>query len=418
MAKERIKIGLVFTTDFRGFPPGGGQPTVEIFLKLAEPYPFDVWLLGASTRADEPVGKLSYRRIHGKDYPFIPLLKLDAEKDRDRKPRVPIRVQALAAYIWRRRLVESMKFDVLYLHEPQAFPFLWPKRQPVLYHIHGTQESAAEFSRYALIRTKPFLHFYRKAIYAMFRRIDEFIAIDEESYDLYTKLMPYRRDRFHLLPTAIDVEEFRPLPGIERHELRRQFGLPESGPLALYVGRLSWKKGVDLVIRAFALVAQRNPEISLAIAGDGEDTQMLKDLTRELGVSGRVFFLGALPHLPDPALPRLYNCADVSVVASFHESLALVITEALACGVPVVSTTVGIAPKVIHDGKTGFLLKTRSPEEMASRITQAIALRSTAGPDCVSAAADYALTSQQICNVIRDMARPLMSETADSLAAV
>lgn len=418
MAKERIKIGLVFTTDFRGFPPGGGQPTVEIFLKLAEPYPFDVWLLGASTRPDEPVGQLGHRRIHGRDYPFIPLLRLDAEKDRDRKPRVPIRVQALAAYVWRRKLVESLKFDILYLHEPQAFPFLWPKRQPVLYHIHGTQESAAEFSRYALIRTKPFLHFYRKAIFAMFRRIDEFIAIDEESYGLYTKLMPDRRDRFHLLPTAIDVEEFRPLRGTNRRELRQQFRLPESGPLVLYVGRLSWKKGVDLAIRGFALAAERNPDISLAVAGDGEDSQMLKDLARELGLSGRIFFLGPVPHLPDPALPRLYNCADVTVVGSFHESLALVITEALACGVPVVSTTVGIAPKVVHDGKTGFLLKTRDPKEMAARITQAIALRPTAGPDCVSAAADYALTSKQICRVIEQMAGLPASETTDHLAAV
>jgi glycosyltransferase involved in cell wall biosynthesis len=86
------------------------------------------------------------------------------------------------------------------------------------------------------------------------------------------------------------------------------------------------------------------------------------------------------------------------------------ITKALACGVPVVSTAVGIAPKAIRDGQTGFLLKTRDPERMASRMTQAIALGPSAGLDCVSVARVCALTSRQTCRVIAGMVVQLLKD--------
>lgn len=404
--EKKTRIGIVFAGNFRGRQGGGTQPTIKIFLKYAQERPFDIYLLGMSTSKDEPVGQVFKRTIYGREYPFIPLFYYDAAHYANQKPFVPVRVQAFWAYVLRRGLVKSLQFDVLYLHTPEALPFLWFKRQPILYHMHNPQEAEVTYSRYPIARTRAFGYIYSKVVRSILERSDEFIIIDEESYKLYTRRMPARKERFHLFPTSIDVDEFRAIPGFDRQDVRRRFGLPPEGKIVLYVGRLAWKKGVDLVLQAFSLVANQVPDAYLAIAGDGDERPKLEALVRDLHLDGRVFFLGYVPHLPSPDLPLLYNCVDAFVLASFHESLALVIAESLACGTPVISTPVGIAPKVVREGVTGFVVQSRNPAEMARRIVQIIRDGQYDRAACVKAGHEYAGASEQICDVIQQMYNP------------
>jgi glycosyltransferase involved in cell wall biosynthesis len=403
MDKSVIRIGLIFATDYQGYPPGGCQPTIEIFLKGARDRSFDITLFGVTTDGNEAVGQVSQRRIYGREYPFVPLFYLDAARYANRKPLVPVRVQTVLAYLRHRRQIDAMKFDLLYLHGVETLPFLWPKRQPVLYHFHGPEETAAQYSRYSIFQSPAFVYLYGKAIQSILERADQFIAIDPETYDRYTQRVPHRKERFHLFPTAIDVDQFRPLDGFDRRAARLRFGLPPEGKMVLYVGRLSWRKGVDLLFRAFSLVAAQVPDAFLAIAGMGEDRRALESLAHELKLDGRVFFLGKVAHLPSPDLPSLFNAADVSVVTSLQESLALVITEALACGTPVISTPVGIAPKVIRDGVTGYMVQSREPSEMAMRLVQIIQDGKYDRAECVAAAQEYGETSKPICDVIEQL---------------
>ena len=398
-----IRIATVFACDFRGYPPGGMQPTIEIFLKGVRNRPFDIWLFGLTTSRDEPVGKVSKRRIYGRDYPFVPLFYLDAQRYKDRKPFVPVRVQAFGAYLRNQRLIESLNFDVLYLHGVETFAFLLRKRRPVLYHLHGPEEEAAEYSRYKIVQTRAFRYFHRLVIRKILETADQFIAIDPETYNRYTRWLPARKERFHLFPTAIDVDEFRPLPNFDRGAARRAFGLPAEGKMVLFVGRLSWRKGIDLAVRAFAQVAAQEPDTFMAVAGMGEDRAALEGLVRDLNVHKKVFFLGKVPHLPSPEMPRLFNCADVLVLTSLQESLALVITEALASGTPVVSTPVGIAPTVIQDGVTGYLVQSREPAEMAARVLEILRERKYDRDACVQVARPYGETSLPICDVIEQL---------------
>ena len=395
-----IRIGLIFACDYKGFPPGGSQPTIEIFLKGARGRPFDVWLFGLTTSQDERVGEVSKRTIYGREYPFVPLFYLDVDRYKNRKPLIPVRVQSFIAYLRYRRLINSLGFDLLYLHGPETIPFVFRKRERVLYHFHGPDEEAAEYSRYSIFKTRAFAHLYARGINAILERADQFIVIDPESYGRYTERMPHRKERFHLFPTAIDVEQFRPLPNFDPRAVRQDLGLPPEGKIVLFVGRLSWRKGGDLALRAFSLVAAKDRHALFVVAGIGEDRAALEALVRELGLEKQVFFLGKVPHLPSLDLPRLFNCANVLVVASLQESLALVITEALACGTPVVSTPVGIAPTVVRNGITGYLLESREPAEMAGRIRQVLYDGAYDRDACVAAAQAYGETSRPICDVI------------------
>ena len=395
---KRIRIALAMPTDFEQWPTGGGLPTAKIFLKYARSYPFDFTLFGLSWRPDEQPGKEYRRTIYGVDYPFIPLNRGAPEVLDDRRPAIPLRLQTFAACLRRGRLITDGPFDLLYLHAPELMPLMLRNRQPILYNFHGIEEAGAQYSRYALFRSVAFLQAYQHVIGFIVNRADQLICVDQESYARYTGRWPERAPDFHLVWTATDVERFAP---IERAPaLRTGLGLPVDRGIVLYVGRLSSKKGVDLIIDACARLALERDDLALVIAGDGEERAALEEQARRLGLAERTFFFGKVAY---DDLPKLYNCADVSVVASHHESLGLVINEALACGTPVVSTRVGIAPLVIRDGENGYLLPERTAEALARGIDAALRLGPAASPKCVAAAAEYGRTSERICQVILDM---------------
>jgi len=145
----------------------------------------------------------------------------------------------------------------------------------------------------------------------------------------------------------------------EREETRRKFGL--TGHLLASVGNLVPLKGHDLVIRALAAL----PDTSLIIAGGGALLGDLERLAKEVGVSERVRFLGAVPQ---PALPEIYSAADALVLASSHEGLPNVIMEAIACGTPVIATKVGGIPEILTSHEAGILLEERSDTAIAEAV--------------------------------------------------
>jgi D-inositol-3-phosphate glycosyltransferase len=88
-----------------------------------------------------------------------------------------------------------------------------------------------------------------------------------------------------------------------------------------------------------------------------------------MGICGAVEFLGTIEQ---QKLPLYYSAADVSVVASYYESFCLVVLESLACGTPVVSTPVGVAPAVIKYGENGYLVDDNSPRQLAAGLDAAL----------------------------------------------
>jgi glycosyltransferase involved in cell wall biosynthesis len=110
---------------------------------------------------------------------------------------------------------------------------------------------------------------------------------------------------------------------------RRNFATPEDVPLAVALGRLHPNKGLDVLVRAAALI----PELFVWIAGEGPERLALEQLAREMGVGARVKFLG---WRTDRA--ALYKAADVCVYPSREEPFGNVVVEAWSCGVPIVTT--------------------------------------------------------------------------------
>jgi len=170
--------------------------------------------------------------------------------------------------------------------------------------------------------------------------------------------------RLSIVPCGVNTRVFLP---VNREEARIALGLPDR-PTVVYVGRLVPRKGVDTLVRAFALLP-RHLGAQLVIVGgepgDSTETQRLSALARELGIAECVIFAGGQPQHD---LHRYYGAADAAISVPHYEPFGMTPLETMACAIPVVGSRVGGIKTSVADGETGYLVPPRDPEALADRL--------------------------------------------------
>lgn len=167
--------------------------------------------------------------------------------------------------------------------------------------------------------------------------------------------------RLHMMRNGVDLERFRPLPPATA---RAELGIV-GAPVVLTVGNLQEHKGQRLVLAAFGRLLERHPQARLIVVGEGVDRANLQQRAAQLGVADRTLFAGAVANAE---LARWYSAADVLVLASSREGWPNVVLEAMACGTPVVASSVGGIPEVVRSDDVGRLVRERSGEAFARAI--------------------------------------------------
>jgi phosphatidylinositol alpha-1,6-mannosyltransferase len=170
-----------------------------------------------------------------------------------------------------------------------------------------------------------------------------------------------------VVPLGTDPGHF--CPGIDTRAARSRYGL-ESGRWLLTVARLAAHKGIDTVLRVMAVLRDEFPNLRYAVVGSGIGLAQLQALARSLGVSDRVRFL---TDVPDADLPPLYNSAELYLGVSrpvelMIEGFGISLSEASACGVPVIGSSTGGIPDAVRDGETGLLVDPENPEAVAGAV--------------------------------------------------
>lgn len=200
----------------------------------------------------------------------------------------------------------------------------------------------------------------RRATDTVLHSVDRVIAVSpflaNEIRGAWSDLSPT------VVGNVVDEEYFSPEPNAPSPASPRPFRF-------LFVGGLTWHKGVTHLLEAAARLRQRTTRSwQLAIAGDGPDRGALEAQARQAGLTGHVSFVGQLPR--DEVRSRMRS-ADLLVHPSLIETFGVVLIEAMACGVPVIATDCG-GPSWIIRPETGRLVPARDPEALTDAMADAL----------------------------------------------
>ncbi len=171
--------------------------------------------------------------------------------------------------------------------------------------------------------------------------------------------------RTEVVPNVVDLERFRPGPASKNGEGLVRQSLGEGGPRLLIARHLESIYDVETGIRAFEILRARYPNAALDVAGAGPERERLERLSVELGLMRSVRFLG---QVENETMPSLYQSADIALNPSLVDNMPISILEALASGVPVVSTSSGGIPAMVKAGQEAVLVAPRDAQAMASAV--------------------------------------------------
>jgi UDP-glucose:(heptosyl)LPS alpha-1,3-glucosyltransferase len=153
--------------------------------------------------------------------------------------------------------------------------------------------------------------------------------------------------KIRVIHNAVDAERFTPKNKRFRSEIRRRLHIPEEAIVVLFVGEYR-RKGLATVIRALGLIS--DPRVHLLAVGKG-DLTYYNALAAESGIKDRTSFVG-----PMKDIEQVFGAADLFVFPTFYEAFGMVITEAMASGLPVVTSRDAGAAEMIEDGMSGLLV--------------------------------------------------------------
>jgi len=210
-------------------------------------------------------------------------------------------------------------------------------------------------------------------------------------------------NRLEILPLPVDLDRLRPAP-----EPPSRDGHPFT---AAYVGRLAEEKGVDTAIRALSLLPDQ--DVRLLVAGDGPAVGALKAQAQSLGVGERITWEGYVPH---ESVMSVYRSADVLIVPSktvpnWKEQFGRVVTESLACGVPVIASDSGELPELMAKTGGGWTFAEGDADALARAVRHVIAApreareRAARGRMAVGQLFSADAVARQFAAVVEDVVR-------------
>jgi glycosyltransferase involved in cell wall biosynthesis len=256
------------------------------------------------------------------------------------------------------------KNDINLIHAHFAYPeglvgLLAKKRtgKPLVVTIHGYDILVEPSIGYGVRLSK--------RIDAIVRRVlnyaDAVIAASQATFNEACKIVT-SVDKVRLIPNGVDVQKFD--PNLDDSKIRKKLGI--EGYTVIFALRSHEPKyGLEYLIRATPMVTRERGDVVLVIAGDGSLRHYHEQLATKLSVKEKTIFTG---RIPQHEVPYYYAMSDIVVVPSLQEAFGLVVSEAMACGKPVIGTNVGGIPDQIIDGCNGFLVQPRNPAEIAEKI--------------------------------------------------
>ena len=250
-----------------------------------------------------------------------------------------------------KRSLRGWKPEIIHVHTPFGAGYE-AKRLAKLYQVPliGTHHTFFDqYLRYVHIRSQRAAQLSWRYIVRYYGRCNLVLSPSEsllEELKAHGLVAPSQ-----VLGNPVDTERFRP-PNVKLSHKR-----------LMYMGRLSYEKNLTTLLDAFALVLQQDPDVTLAIVGDGPERLGLRAHANRLKIGHAVTFCGMLQ---GEDLVHALQEATLFLTASLTENMPLSVLEAMASGLPVIAPAAKGLPGIIHDSVNGYLVAPNDPIEMAA----------------------------------------------------
>lgn len=268
-------------------------------------------------------------------------------------------------YTFGRRLVQYFKrhqpdYDIVHDNQSLCYGTLQLQKMdvPVITTIHHPITSDLRIAlqsadtwklRLLIKRWHSFLKMQKKVV----RQLDNLVTVSRASRQDIATDFGISETKLNIVHNGIDTGMFRPIPSIEPDEFNVMATASADVPL----------KGLDYLIRAISILTDEIPELKLTVLGKLKEDGTTAKLIKELGLESRIHFHSGLS---SQDVAELYANASCAVVPSIYEGFGLPAGEAMACGVPVISTNGGALPEVVGDA--GITVPTRDHLALADAI--------------------------------------------------
>lgn len=259
------------------------------------------------------------------------------------------------------RYLKAHGRDYDIVHDNQSLSYgIWciKRRMPTIATIHHpitVDRDVAVKTESAFWRKLKYLRWY--SFVGMQKRVSRtlprLITVSRFTRRHISREFNVPEERFSVVPNGVNTELFYPIPEIAREPGRIMVTTSADTPL----------KGLHHLLPAVAAVSERH-DVRLVVVGTPKKNGMVEKLVRELGLGSRVTFTGRISY---EQFVRQYARATLAVVPSVYEGFGLPAAEAMACGVPVISTTGGALPEVVGDA--GVLVPPADPAALARAVT-------------------------------------------------
>jgi glycosyltransferase involved in cell wall biosynthesis len=199
----------------------------------------------------------------------------------------------------------------------------------------------------------------------LLRRADALLAVAQVQKDYLVEVEGLPRERIQVIHNGVDTKRYRPPAAEERQRIRAELGFGVDDVVLIAVASLKPLKQIDVLLRAAARLSQAGLPVRVVVAGDGSERAALESLAAQLGLAERVWFAG----LRDD-VERLLQASDVFVLASRTEAFPNVVLEAMATGLPVVTTDVGSVREMVEDGSSATVVPSGDETALATAIAR------------------------------------------------
>ncbi|MDR0318485.1 MAG: glycosyltransferase family 4 protein, partial [Nitrososphaerota archaeon] len=293
-------------------------------------------------------------------------------------PKIPViksYMFADASYRKLGNIRNTTNIDIIHPQLPLTPSFAIPPNfgKTIVCTVHSTWKGEAEAIRREpynrlnanekfLVSFNWFLRFFE---IGMIKRASRIIAVSDFTRKELKKYYNIPENRIRVIHNGVDTNKFQPAK--DKQKIKTELGLNPNDTIILSVGRLYARKGLFTLLEALSTVVKQFKNVKLVISGKGQSDEMekLNAYAKYLAVDNNILFTG---YYPDQKLPKLYQAADIFAFSTFYEHHPFVVLEALATGLPVVTTTVGGIAETIETGKNGLLVKPFNSKQFSDAI--------------------------------------------------